>query len=143
MNFGLSNIKIITKDGNEIQSGLSKVSEIKVEQDNGDLFLNQSNELSASIETDLSINLFSELEKAPVESDFILACDYGDKDFKKYGYFKAKLKHEITNIKKIRKGKRWIRKFNYNGNILLEGVRLNECINNINNMLNNNNINNS
>ena len=142
MNFGLSNIKIITKDGNEIQSGLSKVTEIKVEQDYDDLFLNQSNELSASIETDLSINLFSELEKTATESNFILGCDYGDGESKKV-YFKAKLKHEITNIRKVRKGKRWIRKFNYNGNILLEGVRLNECINNINNMLNNNNINNS
>ena len=125
MNFGLSNIKIITIDGNEIQSGLSKVQEIKVEQDYDDLFLNQSNELSASIETDLSINLFSELEKTATESNFILGCDYGDGESKKV-YFKAKLKHEITNIRKVRKGKRWIRKFNYNGNILLEGVRLNE-----------------
>lgn len=142
MNFGLSNIKIITIDGNEIQSGLSKVLEIKVEQDYDELFLNQSNELSAAIETDLSVDLFNELEKTATESNFILGCDYGDGESKEV-FFKAKLKHEITNIRKVRKGKRWIRKFNYNGNIFLEGVRLNECINSINNMLNNNNINNS
>ena len=125
MNFGLSNVKLSTLDGKEIQS----VSDVKMktesDQDFDYSFLNQSEELSASIETDLSVDLFSYLEKSASETNFILRCDYGTgEDNQKYFYFNGKLKHEITNIKKIRKGKRWIRKFNYTGNILMDGVSI-------------------
>ncbi|MBR2711271.1 MAG: hypothetical protein IKE89_02250 [Bacilli bacterium] len=121
MNFGLSNVKIGTLDDKEIKSISYMEMETKSDQDFDYSFLNQSKELSATIETDLSVDLFSELEKNATESNFILGCDYGDGESKEV-YFKAKLKHEITNIRKVRKGKRWIKKFNYTGNILMEGV---------------------
>ncbi len=125
MNFGLGNVKISTLDGKEIQSVSDIKTKIESDQDFDYSFLNQSKELSASIETDLSVDLFNELEKAATESNFILGCDYADGESKEV-YFKAKLKHEITNIRKVRKGKRWIRKFNYTGNVLMEGVIINE-----------------
>lgn len=121
MNFGLGNVKISTLDGKEIQSVPAMKMKIESDQDFDYSFINQSEELSVPIETDLSVDLFNELEKAPTESNFILRCDYGDGESKQV-YFKAKLKHEITNIRKVRKGKRWIRKFNYTGNVLMEGV---------------------
>lgn len=123
MNFGLGNVKISTLDGKEIQS-ISDM-EMKIESDSDYSFLKPSEELSAAIETDLSVDLFGELEKTATESNFILGCDYGAGESKEV-YFKAKLKHEITNIRKVKKGKRWIRKFNYTGNILMEGVVINE-----------------
>ncbi len=125
MNFGLGNVKISTLDGKEIKSTSSMEMEIKSDQDFDYSFLNQSEELSAAIETDLSVDLFSELEKTATESNFILGCDYGDGESKQV-YFKAKLKHEITNVRRVKKGRRWIRKFNYTGNILMEGVKINE-----------------
>lgn len=124
MNFSLGNVKISTLDGKEIQSISDMGMKIESDQDFDYSFLKPSEELS-SIETDLLVDLFSDLEKTATESNFILECDYGDVESKEV-YFKAKLKHEITNIRKVRKGKRWIRKFNYTGNVLMEGVMINE-----------------
>lgn len=124
MNFGLGNVKISTLDGKEIQSISDMEMKIESDQNFDYSFLKPSEELS-SIETVLTVDLFSKLEKIATESNFILGCDYGDVESKEV-YFKAKLKHEITNIRKVRKGKRWIRKFNYTGNVLMEGVMINE-----------------
>ena len=124
MNFGLGNVKISTLDGKEIQSISDMEMKIESDQDFDYSFLKPSEELS-SIETDLSVDLFTEEQKTATESNFILGCDYGDGESKAV-YFKAKLKHEITNIRKVRKGKRWIRKFNYTGYVLMEGVMINE-----------------
>ena len=124
MNFGLGNVKISTLDGKEIQSISDMEMKIESDQNFDYSFLKPSEELS-SIETVLTVDLFSTLEKIATESNFILGCDYGDVESKEV-YFKAKLKHEITNIRKVRKGKRWIRKFNYTGNVLMEGVMINE-----------------
>lgn len=126
MDFGLGNVKMYYGlDGKEIQSISDMEMKIESDQDFDYSFLKPSEELSAAIETGLSVDLFGELEKTTTESNFILGCDYGDGESKEV-YFKAKLKHEITNIRKARKGKRWIRKFNYTGNILMEGVVINE-----------------
>lgn len=124
MNFGLGNVKILTLDGKEIQSISDMEMKIESDQDFDYSFLKPSEELS-SIETDLSVDLFSKLEKTATESNFILGCDYGDGASKEV-CFKAELKHEITNIRKVRKGKRWIRKFNYTEHVLMEGVMINE-----------------
>lgn len=125
MNFGLGNVKISTLDDTEIQSISDMEMKIESDQDFYYSFLKPSEELSAAIETKLPSDLLNELEKTATESNFILGCDYGDGESKEV-CFKAKLKHEITNIRKVRKGKRWIRKFNYTGYVLMEGVMINE-----------------
>ena len=107
MNFGLGNVKISTLDGKEIQSISDMEMKIESDQDFDYSFLKPSEELSAAIETELPSDLLNELEKATLESNYILGCDYGD-DTSREVYFKARLKHEITNIRKVKKGKRWI-----------------------------------
>lgn len=74
-----------------------------------------TNEISLSVDMEKDNSIFDLLESIkPKDNSYYMRDEFGRT-------FKTKVKNEFTTTK-IRKGKRYIRKVNYTGNVLMEGT---------------------
>lgn len=74
-----------------------------------------SDEISLSVDMDIDNDVVNYLKSIkPIDNSYYTRDEFGRT-------FKAKVKNEFTTTK-IRKGKRYIRKVNYTGNVLMEGL---------------------
>lgn len=115
---------IYVSDGDEIQE-LEQIKETPVIIDNdyiGDL--NSYGELT--IASNINKEQFDKLfELIPKSNEICIGVDYG-KEIDKTAIMKCILKREIKNVHKVKKGKRYIYKFDYTNGVNVIGEMIKE-----------------